>query len=103
MDSIWVVLGLALLPALGSFAGGLLAERCPVSERLLNLALHAAAGIVLAVVAVELMPEGLARVSGWTVALGFGLGGLAYVAIETAVGRLQGATREGEAPRWACG
>jgi ZIP family zinc transporter len=90
VDSIWVVLGLALLPALGNFAGGLLAERFPVSERLLNLALHAAAGIVLAVVAVELMPEALARVSGWTVALGFGLGGLAYVAIETAVDRLQG-------------
>lgn len=90
MDSIWVVLGLASLPALGNFAGGLLAERFPVSERLLNLALHAAAGIVLAVVAVELMPEALARVSGWTVALGFGLGGLAYVAIETAVDRLQG-------------
>jgi ZIP family zinc transporter len=26
MDSIWMVLGLALLPALGNFGGGLVAE-----------------------------------------------------------------------------
>ena len=90
MDNIWAVLGLALLPALGNFAGGLLAERFPVSQRQLNLALHAAAGVVLAVVAVELMPEALAAIAGWAVALAFGLGGLAYVAIESLVDRLQG-------------
>lgn len=90
VNDIWTVLGLALLPALGNFAGGLLAERFPVSQRQLNLALHAAAGVVLAVVAVELMPEALAAISGWTVALAFGLGGLAYVAIESLVDRLQG-------------
>lgn len=89
MDSIWQVLGLALLPALGNFAGGLLAERFPVSKRQLNRALHAAAGIVLAVVAVELMPEALAQVSAWVVALGFGLGGLAYVLLGSIVEKAQ--------------
>jgi ZIP family zinc transporter len=38
------------LPAVGNVAGGLLAEMVPVSERVLSLALHLAAGIVLAVV-----------------------------------------------------
>ncbi|WP_447978016.1 hypothetical protein [Candidatus Nitrospira bockiana] len=50
------VLALAALPALGNFAGGLLAERYAISERALSLALHGAAGVVMAVVAVELMP-----------------------------------------------
>lgn len=41
----------------GKFGGGLLAEVVPVSRRLLSLALHAAAGIVLAVVGLELLPR----------------------------------------------
>jgi ZIP family zinc transporter len=90
LPSIWMVLGLALLPALGNFAGGLLAECFHVSRRQLNRALHAAAGVVLAVVAVELMPEALARIPAWAVALSFGLGGVAYVLIEALVDRLQG-------------
>lgn len=89
MTGIWAVLGLALFPALGNFAGGLLAERFPVSQRSLNRALHAAAGIVLAVVAVELMPEALAQASAWVVALGFGLGGVAYVVFEEIVEKVQ--------------
>ena len=51
---------LALMPAIGNFAGGLIAERLSGSRRVLNWALHAAAGIVIAVIAVELMPEALA-------------------------------------------
>lgn len=48
-----IVLAIAAMPALGNFAGGLLAEAVPVSRNTLSLALHAAAGIVLAVVGVE--------------------------------------------------
>ena len=51
------VLALALMPAFGNFAGGVVAELIPTSRRMLNCALHAAAGIVTAVVAVELMPR----------------------------------------------
>ncbi len=39
--------------------GGVFAEIIHVSERSLGLALHIAAGIVLAVVGIELMPEAL--------------------------------------------
>ena len=57
MEEYFIVLSLVLLPAGGNFLGGLLAEFINVSQRVLSLALHAAAGIVLAVVGVELMPR----------------------------------------------
>lgn len=95
MNSIWMVLGLALLPAAGNFAGGLLAEFLKTDKQRLNKALHAAAGIVIAIVAVELIPEALEKISAWWVALAFGLGGLAYVGIGTVVDKLQGASEQG--------
>jgi ZIP family zinc transporter len=89
MTELAVVCGLALLPALGNFVGGLLAEFAPTSKRALNRALHAAAGIVIAIVAVELMPHALEAASGWLVAAAFGLGGVAYVALAALIERLQ--------------
>ncbi|WP_344806027.1 hypothetical protein [Allohahella marinimesophila] len=58
-----MVLGLALLPAFGNFAGGLLAEFTSTPKNRLNNALHAASGIVIAVVAIEIMPEALQQIS----------------------------------------
>lgn len=89
MESYWQVLVLALLPALGNFGGGLLAEFLPSSKHGLNRALHAAAGIVIAIVAIELIPEALEKISAWWVAVGFGLGGIAYVGISSIVSTLQ--------------
>lgn len=60
----------------------------PSSRRSLNLALHAAAGIVLAVVAVELLPEALKATPTWVLALAFGLGGAANLALEALVKNL---------------
>ncbi|WBU57371.1 ZIP family metal transporter [Paracoccus sediminicola] len=82
MDGLWQVLLLALLPGLGNFAGGLAAEYGPSSPRLLNLALHAASGIVIAIVAVELMPEAVEVLPGWWIAAGFAAGAAAYILIE---------------------
>lgn len=48
MREFLIALLLAAMPAAGNFAGGLLAEWVRVSERMLSLALHAAAGIVVA-------------------------------------------------------
>jgi len=90
MDSYWMVLGLAALPALGNFGGGMLAEFSNTNKRRLNKALHAAAGIVIAIVSTELMPEALEKISAWWVAAAFGLGGIAYVLISKAVDKLQG-------------
>lgn len=56
---ILAVLGLAFLPALGNFGGGLLAEWLGPSRDIVNHALHAATGVILAIVAVEVMPQAL--------------------------------------------
>jgi ZIP family zinc transporter len=89
MDSIWLVLGLALLPALGNFCGGLAAEASRTTGRRLNYALHGAAGLVIAVVAVEIMPRVLEGLSAWLIALAFALGGIAYVGLEKLVEIIQ--------------
>lgn len=83
------VIALALLPALGNMGGGLLAEWLRPSKTLLNLALHAAAGIILAVVAVEVMPRALGASPAAALALVFVAGGVAYVILETAIERWQ--------------
>lgn len=57
------------MPALGNFAGGVLAEFVPVPRQVLTLALHAAAGVIVAVVSIELMPVGLQVEQVWVVIL----------------------------------
>lgn len=93
MDSYWLVIGLALLPALGNFGGGMLAEFLPTNKSIVSKALHAAAGIVIAVVATELMPEALGKLSPWLLAAAFGAGGLAYAGISLAVDKLQSSAK----------
>jgi ZIP family zinc transporter len=93
--SIWLVLGLSLLPGLGNFAGGMVAEFVKTSPRLLNWALHAASGIVIGVVAIELMPEALQNLAGWWIALAFTAGGLAYAGTEQLLERFVGGERRG--------
>lgn len=82
-----MVLLLALMPGLGNFVGGLVAESRPRSDVWLNRALHAAAGVVMAVVAVEIFPEALQVASGWVLGIAFAVGGLLYLAAEAAVER----------------
>jgi ZIP family zinc transporter len=89
MGDLWLVVVLALLPGLGNFAGGMVAEFVKTTPKLLNLSLHAASGIVIAVVAIELMPEALQNLAGWWIAAAFAAGGLAYVGIEVLLQRLQ--------------
>ena len=80
---------LALLPAAGNFGGGMLAEFLRTSKRAVSWALHAAAGIVIAVVAVEIMPEALPAAPGWMLTLAFVLGGAFYLGVEWLVERAQ--------------
>src|SRR3546814_21195203 len=65
MPDIVRVLLLALFPAAGNFAGGMLAEAIRTSRRSLSIALHLAAGIVFGVIAVELAPRTLERLDAW--------------------------------------
>ena len=83
------VIGLALLPAVGNVSGGLLAEWLRPSRHALNLALHAATGIILAVIAVEVMPAALQGAPAWLLALAFLVGGGAYVLVEAVIERWQ--------------
>ena len=76
---------LALLPFAGNFAGALLSETVSPSAAWRNRALHTAAGIVFAVVAVEIMPEALQALSGWQIALAFLAGGTLYLVAQAVI------------------
>ena len=80
---------LTLGPALGNFGGGLLAEAYRVSQHTLSLALHLAAGIVLAVIGIELMPEALKIDPQWVILLAFVAGGGFSILMDSATGRIQ--------------
>lgn len=95
MDNFARILGLALLPALGNFGGGVLAEWIKPSQQALNRALHAATGILLAVVAVEVMPEAIKSASVWLLAPALLAGGGLYLLIEAIIERWQSQQKEG--------
>jgi zinc transporter, ZIP family len=61
---------------------GVVAEAWKPSPRFLNWALHAAAGIVIAIVSVELIPSSLPVLGGWWFAAAFGAGGAGYIALQ---------------------
>ena len=88
LDGYALVLSLLVLPAVGNYAGGALAELLPVSRRALSLSLHAAAGIVLAVVGLELVPEALEATPPWVPILAFVGGGLFFLAVDGVIERL---------------
>lgn len=96
MSGFVLVLALAALPAAGNFFGGLASEVFDVSERVLSLAMHLAAGIVLAVVGLELMPEALQASPPWVPILAFVGGGVLFIGIERAIGFIRGRVGAGE-------
>lgn len=101
MEGFALVLALAALPAAGNFLGGLAAEAPEVSERTLSLSLHLAAGIVLAVVGLELMPEALTADPPWVPIAAFVAGGVAFIGLERAIGYVQlrtGTSEESKGP-----
>lgn len=79
----------ALLPVTGTVVGGLLAECFATSARSLSRALHVAAGIVVAVVAVEVMPSARPVAPGWALTLAFVLGGCFYLGVDWVIDRFQ--------------
>lgn len=83
------VLALASLTTLGNYLGGFLAGKVEVTGRRLNLSLHAAAGVLFAVIGVELLPRALEAAAPWQVVLAFLAGGTTGVAVKAAVLALQ--------------
>lgn len=94
-NGLLTVIMLAALPALGNFGGGLLAEWLQPSGKTLNRALHAATGIILAVVAVEVMPTALAAAPSWLLAVAFVAGGGLYLVVQAGIERWQAGRPEG--------
>lgn len=89
MSGFLEVLMLALLPAAGNFGGGVIAVLVTTTGRALSRALHVAAGIIVAVVAVEIMPSALPAAPGWVLTLAFAAGGCFYLAVDCVVDRMQ--------------
>lgn len=94
------VLLLALLPFAGNFAGAALAETLSPSDAWRNRALHAAVGIVFAVVAIEIMPEALEVLAGWQIALAFLVGGAVYLLAQTIIARRAESRAESSGRMW---
>lgn len=96
-------LALSALPAAGNFGGGLLAESVRISDRTLSLALHVAAGVVLGVIGIELMPEVLNAEPAWLVLVAFVAGGGFTIILDSltdAIIERTGSTATGAGP-WA--
>lgn len=101
MSDLSQIVLLALLPAAGNFVGGVIAELWKPSARILSLALHAATGIVLAIVALELLPRGVEAGSHVLVAVSFAAGTLAYLLLQWLVKKLtSGQGEEGSGRMW---
>lgn len=69
-----LVLGYALLPAIGNLLGAALAESLRTPRWVIGAALHGAAGIAIALASVDLMPRILAALPTWSMVAGFLLG-----------------------------
>ena len=96
MPELLQIVLLALLPAAGNFAGGLLAEAIKTTRANLSLALHAAAGIVLGVIAMELAPRVFEGLPAWLAGIAFLAGGGAYLALEAIIEKLTSRREAGE-------
>ncbi|MBW3668493.1 MAG: ZIP family zinc transporter [Actinobacteria bacterium] len=79
MTGFGAALAFAALPALGNLVGALLAEVMRLSARSVSYALHAATGVVLAVVGLEIMPTALEADAAWVPIGAFVAGGAFFL------------------------
>jgi zinc transporter, ZIP family len=90
MNEFILVILFSLLPAIGTFAGGTIAELFNISKQTYSLALHAATGIIFAVISVVLIPQALKASSPWIVILTFVLGGVFFITMDQLINFVQG-------------
>jgi zinc transporter, ZIP family len=81
MQEFLFALTLSALPVVSNFMGAMLAEALPLSKRTLGLALHAVAGVLLAIVATELIPKVIIAKPVWATILALFLGGAFFVQV----------------------
>lgn len=76
MNEFLSTLALALLPVVGNGIGSLIAESSRMPGWVIGAALHAAAGVAVALVSVDLMPRTQETTATWLFLLLFAAGGL---------------------------
>jgi zinc transporter, ZIP family len=89
MEPYGEVIAFAALPAVTSLAAGILAERVRTSKRLISLALHLAAGAIMALIGIELMPRVLNVEPAWKTVAAFVAGGIAYLVLHEILARIR--------------
>lgn len=85
MSQFLSVMAFAALPALGNIGGVALAELMRPPRWVNGALLHGAAGIAIAIVAVELMPRSMETVPMWAISLAFIAGAIASLGLADAV------------------
>lgn len=85
MSQFLTVVLVALLPVAGSVVGAILAELWRTPKWVVGAALHAAVGVAMGLVSVELMPRALDTTATWLIALLFGAGAGLSVLLSRAV------------------
>jgi zinc transporter, ZIP family len=91
MSDFAIVLTLALLPVGGNLVGTLLAESVRTPRWIVGAALHAAAGIAIAVVSIDLMPRILPSTPTWVLISAFLAGAAVALSLALLVRRVRGA------------
>ncbi len=79
MQEFLFALTLSALPVVSNFIGAMIAEALPSSKQTLGLALHAAAGVLLAIASTELIPRVLIAKPVWATILALFLGGACFI------------------------
>lgn len=65
MGGYWTVLALSMLPLIGNYLGAGAAELSKPPRWLIGAALHAAAGVAIALVSIDLLPRSMATTGTW--------------------------------------
>lgn len=100
MNGFLSVLALALLPAGGNLLGALVAELARAPRWIIGAALHAAAGVAVALVSVDLMPRILDGAPTWAWLTGFAAGALLSFFLSRAAGWIARAVAGGSKGAW---
>ncbi|MEH1918790.1 hypothetical protein [Nostoc sp.] len=79
MQEFLFALTLSALPVVSNFMGAMIAEALPSSKQTLGLALHAAAGVLLAIASTELIPRVALAKPVWAPILALFFGGAFFV------------------------
>lgn len=100
MHEFVIVLFIALLPAVGNIIGSLIAESVHSPRWVIGASLHAAAGIAIALVSIDLMPRILLTTPIWLIVVAFLAGALFSVILYRSGGWARGAAGVDSRSAW---